>query len=273
MRKSGGEALRVRSTGSAQSATGRARTDRPSSGGAGAIDRAARAAAVSKRMVVASPAVLPLEEERSALSPDREPSRGPVRRASLVEELNGSAVAVHDRPVRMVGSLGSPGAEKISVSASGGGRSPSADKAPAPPEADIHFGTVLRRAREQKGMTLQALAAQTRISSRWLSALEDAQLDGLPAPVFLSGYLRAMARAVGLDGADILESYYTLLRRKTGGAMALPAHERMLGTGTDPTLHRLIGHRWAPYVAVLVVVLGLVVLGLALWRHGVFGGW
>ncbi len=88
---------------------------------------------------------------------------------------------------------------------------------------ELHFGSLLRRARERRGLSLADVADKTRISPRWLRALEDAQLDILPAPVFVSGYLRTYARLLGLDGADLLERYHSLARKR---AQAQVPHER-----------------------------------------------
>ena len=93
---------------------------------------------------------------------------------------------------------------------------------PAAP-GELHFGLLLRRARESRGLSLNEVAEKTRISPRWIQALEDAQLDILPAPVFVSGYLRSYARLVGLDGALLLSRYQELARKR---AQALAPVER-----------------------------------------------
>jgi cytoskeleton protein RodZ len=72
----------------------------------------------------------------------------------------------------------------------------------------------LRQAREQRGLSVQDVAQKTRISVRWVQALEDARLDGLPAEVFVAGYLRSYARAVGLPGQDLMERYHALQRQR-----------------------------------------------------------
>lgn len=86
------------------------------------------------------------------------------------------------------------------------------------PPVPLHFGMVLRRAREARGMTIADVAQKTRISSRWVQALEDAELDGLPAPVFVSGYLRSCARLLGLDGEALLTRYHDLVQSHSGSA-------------------------------------------------------
>jgi len=63
--------------------------------------------------------------------------------------------------------------------------------------ADV--GTYLRRAREQRGLTLQQLADSTKISVRTLDALERNDLSKLPGGIFSRSFVRNYAREVGLD--------------------------------------------------------------------------
>lgn len=64
------------------------------------------------------------------------------------------------------------------------------------------FGPYLRRMRALKGRTLEELAAHTRIDARYFQALEDEQFNRLPREVFVRGFVRAYARALGLDEAE-----------------------------------------------------------------------
>jgi hypothetical protein len=73
-----------------------------------------------------------------------------------------------------------------------------------------HFGAMLQRAREDRGLSVQDIAQRTRISARWVEALEAARLDVLPAQVFVSGYVRSYARAVGLPTEEVLGRYQAL---------------------------------------------------------------
>ncbi len=75
----------------------------------------------------------------------------------------------------------------------------------APPwerEADSEpatFGAWLRRQREMREITLREISDATKISLRYLEALEQERFDLLPAKVFARGFLRQYARYVGLD--------------------------------------------------------------------------
>ena len=52
--------------------------------------------------------------------------------------------------------------------------------------------------RESKGITLQQIAETTKISIRYLRAIEEGRLAILPGGVYSTNYLRQYAEAVGL---------------------------------------------------------------------------
>jgi cytoskeletal protein RodZ len=54
---------------------------------------------------------------------------------------------------------------------------------------------------------LREIADVTKISIRYLEALEGDRFDILPAPVFARGFLREYARYVGLDPDEVVNSY------------------------------------------------------------------
>ena len=74
-------------------------------------------------------------------------------------------------------------------------------------------GLRLRAAREEKGLSLEDVAAQTRIPRRHLESIENAGWDSLPAPTYTIGFAKSYATAVGLDRAEIGDQ----LREEMGG--------------------------------------------------------
>jgi len=74
-------------------------------------------------------------------------------------------------------------------------------------------GERLRTAREEKGFSLEDIAAETRIPLRHLESLETGDWEKLPAPTYTIGFAKSYASAVGLDRADIGEQ----LRVEMGG--------------------------------------------------------
>jgi transcriptional regulator with XRE-family HTH domain len=98
------------------------------------------------------------------------------------------------------------------------------------------FGDSLRQAREERGVTLDAIARNTRISRKYLLALERSDLETLPGGAFDQGYIRTYSQFLGIDAHPILEAY--------------KERERQLGRGTAEDerqqlaeLSRLLGRR------------------------------
>src|SRR3954468_22215597 len=69
------------------------------------------------------------------------------------------------------------------------------------------FGEELRREREIRGISLKEIADATKISKRFLEALERNDHKTLPAPVFTRGFVRQYARYLGLSTEDIVNRY------------------------------------------------------------------
>ncbi len=72
------------------------------------------------------------------------------------------------------------------------------DDRPMPLMAADAVGRALRRAREERGLSLADVANETRMAIRHLEAIEEARFDGFAAPVYALGFARNYARAVGL---------------------------------------------------------------------------
>lgn len=75
-------------------------------------------------------------------------------------------------------------------------------------------GQLLREVREARGMTLQDISDTTRISVRYLQALEDETFDQLPSATFVRGYVREFVRVLEIDDATgVVQGY---MRRFSG---------------------------------------------------------
>lgn len=57
----------------------------------------------------------------------------------------------------------------------------------------------------QRGLTIDQVANDTRISSRFLEALEDEAFEELPAPVYVRGFLRSYANYLHIDAQPLLD--------------------------------------------------------------------
>ena len=71
------------------------------------------------------------------------------------------------------------------------------------------LGPTLKRAREARRLTLEDVAATTRISLRYLTAIENSRFDSFVGAVYALGFVRAYARMVGMSeswAADTLRA-------------------------------------------------------------------
>lgn len=67
----------------------------------------------------------------------------------------------------------------------------------------------LREVREAKSMRLEEVALKTNIRLACLKALDEQRFDELPEPVYVQGFIRRYADAIGLDGAALAKNFAT----------------------------------------------------------------
>src|SRR4051794_7836088 len=94
-------------------------------------------------------------------------------------------------------------------------RDPEIETAEAEPVAEMPptAGERLRAAREKQKLSLEDVAAQTRIPLRHLASIESGEWDNLPAPTYTIGFAKNYASIVGLDRSEIGDQ----LREEMGG--------------------------------------------------------
>lgn len=83
------------------------------------------------------------------------------------------------------------------------------------------LGQELRREREKRAVSLKDISDRTKISLRYLEAMEKGDYKALPGPFFIKSILRAYAKDCGLDE----DHFYALYRQETRpeiGAEATP---------------------------------------------------
>jgi cytoskeleton protein RodZ len=80
------------------------------------------------------------------------------------------------------------------------------------------FGARLKQERERRGVTLDEIAQGTKISTRFLRAIEDEHFEQLPGGIFNKGFIRAYARQLGVDEEQAVADYLAA----TGAAAKKP---------------------------------------------------
>jgi cytoskeleton protein RodZ len=76
------------------------------------------------------------------------------------------------------------------------------------------IGEQLRLSREEQGIALREISNQTRISMRYLEAIESNDYKRLPGGIFNRSFVKAYARFVGFDETQAVEGYAQYLREQ-----------------------------------------------------------
>ncbi len=124
------------------------------------------------------------------------------------------------------------------------------------------FGECLKREREMREVSLQEVCAATRISTRFLQAMENEDWEKLPGGVFNRGFVRSVSRYLGLDEEAMLAEYDIAFSERAGApAPVLPP---------QPIPRSFPG--WFPFL-ILLLCAGIIAGGiygwhrLSLWRR------
>lgn len=115
-------------------------------------------------------------------------------------------------------------------------------------------GTILRKTREAKGLTLDQVASETRIPVRHLEVMEKGDFANLPARTYATGFARTYAKMLGLDAEEIVAKVREELAVEGDGY-------RERGSTFepgDPAKIPSAGLAWAGGIAAILLVAGAV---------------
>ena len=121
------------------------------------------------------------------------------------------------------------------------------------------FGEKLKREREMREVTWEEITSATRIGPRFLEALENEDWEKLPGGVFNRGFVRSIARYLGLDEEALLGEYDLA----HGAQIPPPNGHPEQAASAQPI-------RWQPVAFILCAILLIIALvfgGLYAWRH------
>ncbi len=120
------------------------------------------------------------------------------------------------------------------------------------------FGEELRLAREARGVTLRHISDQTRISIRYLEAIEANDYKRLPGGIFNRSFIKAYAKQIGFDEKAALEGYMRTAREQGESPDDVTTTPYKSHVYTD-------GSTRSPLVTVLLSLLILAILTLGVW--------
>jgi cytoskeleton protein RodZ len=121
------------------------------------------------------------------------------------------------------------------------------------------FGEQLRLAREARGVSLREISEQTRISMRYLEAIETDEYKRLPGGIFNRSFIKAYAKYIGYDEKAALEGYARTAREHGDAPDDAPLTSNRPLVYTDGTSTR------SPIITLLLTVLILAVLSLVVY--------
>lgn len=124
----------------------------------------------------------------------------------------------------------------------------------APTSAGESPGLSIRKAREAAGLSLDELAAQTKLARTTLDALERDDYGSLLEPVYVRGYYRKCAKVLNLPEQQLLLAYAARVTPKT----PQPPAKLRLGTGADMSG----GRSWRGLLGIIVIV---AIAATAIW--------
>ena len=116
----------------------------------------------------------------------------------------------------------------------------------------------MRLAREARGVTLRQISDQTRISIRYLEAIEADDYKRLPGGIFNRSFIKAYAKQIGFDEKAALEGYMRTAREQGESPDEVTTTPYRSHVYTD-------GGTRSPLVTVLLSLLILAVLALGVW--------
>jgi cytoskeletal protein RodZ len=124
------------------------------------------------------------------------------------------------------------------------------------------FGEDLKQAREAKGVALDVIANTTKITTRYLQAVEQERFDQLPGGVFRRSIVRSYARTAGLDEEVWVKRYMEMSQPEepviSEEDRAWAEFAENVGRSRGRDSHESNSRaRWAGAVALLLLVAGV----------------
>jgi len=115
------------------------------------------------------------------------------------------------------------------------------------------FGSYLKHERELRGVPLDEISQSTKISIRYLRALEESRFEDLPGEVFIKGFIRSYGQAIGSNSDELLAAYAESGSKaqatETSQLAASPSREKQPERGTGFPTKAVFG-----FVAALLVI-------------------
>jgi cytoskeletal protein RodZ len=108
------------------------------------------------------------------------------------------------------------------------------------------LGQLLRKARLEKGISLEDMQETTKIRKKYLEAIEDGNYKLLPGNFYVRAFIKSYSESVGLDPNEVLRLYRNVIPASQVETQVEPNHRKRTGIKTHD--------RWSKRVTTLVFI-------------------
>ncbi len=130
---------------------------------------------------------------------------------------------------------------------------------------------IVRRARKERGLTLDEVAASTRINRKYLEAIESGDRTAIPGGFFYKSFVRQYAAALATDSNKVVDEVEQVLEAEEPAVPAEQDDELMKAIAASAPAPERSGHRWVPSTFGYVILLIVALIGSTgtymWWRH------
>lgn len=120
------------------------------------------------------------------------------------------------------------------------------------------LGEKLRQAREERGISINEVAEQTRIAPLYIESIENDDYSPLPGGIFNKGFIKSFAKFVGVDEQEAMQDYARLMSEQNAGKVEEETKTYRPEVLTDDRSTSSL----VPTIIFAVIILGLMTLGI-----------
>jgi Helix-turn-helix domain len=141
----------------------------------------------------------------------------------------------------------------------------------------LPIGEVLQRSRDRLGLDIGTVERDTKVSAKYLRALENEEWEVLPGPTYVKGFLRTYATYLGLDADALVDEYRRTIERSPASEQPYLFSEPLLERRRRPAQPQR--RAWGQALAVIgilavaaIAVIAVVRIDPLNWFSGGGGG-
>jgi cytoskeleton protein RodZ len=131
------------------------------------------------------------------------------------------------------------------------------------------IGDMLRRTRNKLGLTLDDVAARTRISRKYLDAIEQGDRSVIPGGFFYKSFVRQYADMLSTGDSDLADEIEEMLASEQSPAPVVH-HDPLLKAVSPEPVQESAPASWNPSISTYALLLVLALIGstgLYMWWH------